>query len=56
MTYGIAKVKWKAVVRNPRANVRVSDPSAVFYFYFEETNAGLSHGGGILGWRCHHSQ
>ena len=45
MTYGIAKMKWKAVVRNPRANVRFSDASAVFYFYFEETSAGLSHAG-----------
>jgi hypothetical protein len=45
MTYGIAKIKWKAVVRNPRANVRFSDASAVFYFYFEEKSAGLSHAG-----------
>ena len=43
MTYGIAKVKWKAVVRNPHANVQISDPSAVFYFYFEEKSEGLSH-------------
>ena len=42
MTYGIAKVKWKAVVRNAHANVKVSDPKAVFYFYFEEKSAGLS--------------
>jgi len=42
MTYGIAKVKWKAVVRDAHANTRTSDPSAVFYFYFEEKNAGLS--------------
>jgi hypothetical protein len=45
MTYGIAKMKWKAVVRNPRANVRFSDPGVVFYFYFEEKGAGLSHAG-----------
>lgn len=43
MTYGIAKVKWKAVVRNPHANVQISDPNAVFYFYFEEKSEGLSH-------------
>src|SRR5215469_15800836 len=43
MTYGIAKVKWKAVVRNAHANVKISDPTAVFYFYFEEKGAGLSH-------------
>ena len=43
MTYGIAKVKWKAVVRNAHANVKIGDPQAVFYFYFEEKGAGLSH-------------
>ena len=43
MTYGIAKVKWKAVVRNAHANVRTSEPAASFYFYFEEKGAGLSH-------------
>jgi hypothetical protein len=43
MTYGIAKVKWKAVVRNAHSNTRISDANAVFYFYFEEKSAGLSH-------------
>jgi hypothetical protein len=43
MTYGIAKVKWKAVVRGAKAQVRTNDPSAVFYFYFEKTSAGLSN-------------
>jgi hypothetical protein len=43
MTYGIAKVKWKAVVRNAHSNTKVNDASAVFYFYFEEKGAGLSH-------------
>ena len=43
MTYGIAKVKWKAVVRGAHANAKSSDSSMVFYFYFEESNAGLSH-------------
>lgn len=43
MTYGIAKVKWNAVVRNAHANVHISDPNPVFYFYFEEKEAGLSH-------------
>src|SRR5262249_44198489 len=43
VTYGIAKVKWKAIVRNAHSNVRISDADAVFYFYFEETGAGLSH-------------
>jgi hypothetical protein len=43
MTYGIAKVKWKAVVRGAHANLRTGDSGAAFYFYFEEANAGLSH-------------
>ncbi len=43
MTYGIAKVKWKAVVRGAHANTRSSDSKMAFYFYFEEANAGLSH-------------
>jgi len=43
MSYGIAKVKWKAVVRNAHANVKIGDPQATFYFYFEEKGAGLSH-------------
>jgi hypothetical protein len=43
MTYGIAKVKWKAVVRGAHANLRTGDSGVAFYFYFEESNAGLSH-------------
>ena len=43
MTYGIAKVKMKAVLRGAHANARVSAPQPVFYFYFEEQGAGLSH-------------
>jgi hypothetical protein len=43
MTYGIAKVKWKAVVQGPTANVKSSDSNMAFYFYFEEASAGLSH-------------
>ena len=43
MTYGIAKIKMKAVLRGAHANARVSDPQPVFYFYFEEQSAGLSH-------------
>jgi hypothetical protein len=42
MTYGIAKIKMKAVLRGAHANARVSDPQPVFYFYFEEQSAGLS--------------
>lgn len=43
MTYGIAKMKWKAVVRGGHAGTKTSDTGAVFYFYFEEKGAGLSH-------------
>jgi len=43
MTYGIAKMKWKAVVRGAHANVKSGDSGIAFYFYFEEANAGLSH-------------
>jgi len=43
MTYGIAKIKIKAVLRGGHANARVSDSQPVFYFYFEEQSAGLSH-------------
>ncbi len=45
MTYGIAKAKWKAVVRGPHANLRTTEVKPVFYFYFEEKSAGLSHAG-----------
>jgi hypothetical protein len=48
MTYGIAKMKMKAVLRGAHANARVSDPQPVFYFYFEDTQAGLSHATGLF--------
>jgi hypothetical protein len=41
MTYGIKKAKTKAVIPGPRASIRVNDPSPVFYFYFEDKQAGL---------------
>jgi hypothetical protein len=43
LSFGIAKVKGKAVVRGSRAMMRSSDRSMVFYFYFEEVNPGLSY-------------
>src|SRR6266481_278228 len=43
MTYGIAKIKWKAVVRGNHSNIKTGDSGVVFYFYFEESSAGLSH-------------
>ena len=42
MTYGIAKIKVKAVLRGAHANVRVSNAQPVFYFYFEQRSSGLS--------------
>lgn len=45
MTYGIAKVKSKAVLSNRDARLQVNTPRPVFYFYFEVKNAGLSNSG-----------
>jgi hypothetical protein len=41
MTYGIMKAKTKAVIPGPRASLRVADSSPVFYFYFDDKQAGL---------------
>jgi hypothetical protein len=49
MTYGIAKVKMKAVLRGAHANARVTTSQPAFYFYFEKTGAGLSNASGIFG-------
>jgi hypothetical protein len=43
LTFGIAKVKAKAVVRGAHATVKSSDGNMIFYFYFEEVNPGLSY-------------
>jgi hypothetical protein len=43
LTFGIAKVKAKAVIRGAHATVQSNDRSMAFYFYFEEVNAGLSY-------------
>src|ERR1022692_1039949 len=43
LSFGIAKVKAKAVVRGAHATMKSSDGSMVFYFYFEEVNPGLSY-------------
>ena len=43
MTYGIAKMKWKAVVRGAHANMQSNDVNMAFYFYFEDSSPGLSH-------------
>lgn len=49
MTYGIAKVKVKAVIRGARSNVRINSEKPVFYFYFEQHSAGLSYGSSFGG-------
>lgn len=41
MTYGIKKIKTKAVIPGAHAGIQVSDPSPVFYFYFDDKQAGL---------------
>jgi hypothetical protein len=43
LTYGIAKIKMKAVVQGAHASVHTSDSGVFFYFYFEES--GKSFGG-----------
>jgi len=46
MTYGIAKAKWKAVVRGARASIRMTEAAPAFYFYFEMKHGTLSYSGG----------
>jgi hypothetical protein len=41
MTYGIVKAKTKAAISGPHANIRVAETSPVFYFYFDDKQAGL---------------
>jgi len=48
VTYGIAKAKWKAVVRGPRADVRITEPMPKFYFYFEQKHGTLSYAGNSM--------
>jgi hypothetical protein len=38
MTYGIAKVKMKAVIQGAHSNIYTSDSGVIFYFYFGEEN------------------
>lgn len=49
MTYGIAKMKMKAVIRGAHSNTRVTDSQPVFYFYFEQQGAGLSNASSVFG-------
>jgi hypothetical protein len=43
MTYGIAKIKMKAVIRGAHSNTRIVEAQPTFYFYFEQQGAGLSN-------------
>ena len=47
MTYGIAKIKSKAVLSNSNARLQIFTPRPVFYFYFEVKNSGLSNSGNV---------
>lgn len=42
MTYGIAKIKFRAALSGANATLQLITPRPVFYFYFEAKNAGLS--------------
>lgn len=48
MTYGIAKAKWKAIIRGNQAALRITEARPTFYFYFEEKSGGLSYSGSFL--------
>lgn len=42
VTYGIAKVKFKAALNGQTASLQINESRPVFYFYFEVKGAGLS--------------
>ena len=42
VTYGIAKIKFKAALAGAHASLQIATPHPVFYFYFEVKSAGLS--------------
>lgn len=45
LTYGLVKSKWKAVVRSPRASLRIHTALPVFFFYFDTSGSGVSNSG-----------
>lgn len=47
LTYGIKKMKMKAVIRGSSAVMRIGEARPTFYFYFESKGSGL---GGMSGW------
>jgi hypothetical protein len=42
VTYGIAKIKFKAALAGQSASLQIDQPRPVFYFYFEVKSSGLS--------------
>jgi hypothetical protein len=42
ITYGIAKIKFKATLSGQNASLQIPQPRPVFYFYFEVKGSGLS--------------
>ena len=48
-TYGIKKMKYVAVVRGRKGNLRIHERQPVFYFYFEKKGSGLSNTGWFAG-------
>lgn len=42
MTYGIAKIKFKAALSGENSSLQIDNPRPVFYFYFEVKSSGLS--------------
>jgi hypothetical protein len=44
LTYGIKKLKMKAVIPGQHASVHAAEAQPVFYFYFEDKAAGLGKG------------
>ena len=49
VTYGIAKVRYKAVLPGASARLRIETRRPIFYFYFDVPNAGLSNSGTAWG-------
>ena len=45
LTYGLAKVRFKAVIQNAHASIQTNDASAEFYFVFEKSQATLGGAG-----------
>jgi hypothetical protein len=50
LTYGVKKVKMKAVTRGSAAGFHVTQRQPTFYFYFEAKGSGLGNTGGFSGW------